>query len=72
MQQRHRDRGEQVHAGHLVALRRQREGGRPALVGERIEQAGAGEERRRIEARLLGVGPVLAVAGHRAIDQARD
>ena len=71
MQQCHRDRGKQIHAGHLVALRRQREGGRAAGVGERIEQARAREECRRVEARLLGVRSLLAVAGHRGIDQAR-
>ena len=56
LHQRHVDFGEQFHAGHLVALRRQREGGRAAFVGEAVEKAGAGEEGRRVEARLLGVG----------------
>jgi hypothetical protein len=46
MQERHGDGGEQVHAGHEVALAGQRKGWRSVCVAEPIEQARAGEERR--------------------------
>ena len=71
VEQRHRNGCKEVHAGHLVALGRQRESRRPALVGQGVEQAGAGEEGGRVEARLVGVRTLLAVAGQRGIDQAR-
>ena len=71
VQQSHGDGGEQVHAGHLVALRRQGEGRRTAFVGQAIEQSGPCKKSRRIEARLFGIGAALAVARHRGIDQPR-
>jgi hypothetical protein len=40
-------------------------------VGQRIEQARTGEECGRIEARLVGIGTLLAIAGHRSVDQPR-
>ena len=67
----HQDRGDESHRRGAIALRRQRDAGRAVFVARCIEDAGAAEIGGDVEAWPVAVRAGLAVAGERAIDEAR-